>query len=151
MTRFDRLTAVLDDFHRQLESEQHELIVRLRTGWALAKRDYSQALQAGTVTKSVIASGIEQGIREMPLLLQALPEQVRVVASQALCSALQQYAPDVQAKDMERLKKVVARGKIKGESEYYLVRHHIDALEGTPSDSALLSTLYALEDAFQSQ
>lgn len=151
MTKFDRLTAVLDEFHRQLEGEQHEFIVRLRAGWALAKRGYSQALQTGTVTKSVIASGIEQGIRETPLLLQALPEQVRVAASQALSSALQQHAPDVQAKEIERLEKIVARGKIKRESEYYLVRHHIDALEGTPGDSALLSTLYALEDAFQSQ
>ena len=151
MTKFDRLTAVLDDFHRQLESEQHEFIVRLNQSWALAKRDYAQALQAGVVTKSVIASGIEQGIRETPLLLQALPEQVRVFASQALSSALQRHAPDVQAKELVRLERIIARGKIKGESEYYLVRHHIDTLEGTTEGSTLLSTLYALEDAFHSQ
>jgi predicted urease superfamily metal-dependent hydrolase len=151
MTKFDRLTAVLDDFHRQLETEQHEFIVRLRQGWASAKRDYAKALQARAVTRSVIASGIEQGIRETPMLLQALPEHVRVFASQALSSALQRHAPDLHAKDLERLNKIVAKGKIKGESEYHLVRHHIDTLEGTAEGSALLSTLYALEDAFQSQ
>ena len=151
MTKFDRLTAVLDEFHQQLGNEQHEFIVRLNESWENAKRDYVLALEAGVVTKSAIASGIEQGIRETPLLLRVLPEQLRSFANQALSSALQRHAPDLQAKELERLRKIIERGKIKGESEYYLVRHHIDALEGMPGESALLPALYKLEDAFQVQ
>lgn len=151
MTKFDRLTAVLNDFHQLLENEQHELIVRLNESWEKAKQDYKLALEAGVVTKSAIASGLEQGIRETPLLLRTLPEQIRSLANQALSSALQRHAPDLYSKELERLQKIIARGRIKSESEYYLVRYHIDALEGTPSDSNLLSSLYALEDAFHSQ
>lgn len=151
MSKFDRLTAVLDDFHDQLAQEPHELIGRLRNAWESSKQEYAKVLAAGSVTKSVIASGLEQGLCETPLVLQSLPKEVRIASNRALASAITRHAPDFRAKDQERLAKIIARGAIKSESEYYLVRHQIDVLEDANSDTSMLSTLYALEHGFQAQ
>ena len=49
------------------------------------------------------------------------------------------------------MKKVLARGKIRSETEFYCVRHEIDVLEGEPSRRKELVNLYALVDAFEAR
>ncbi len=151
MTKFDRLTAVLDDFHHQLATEPNEVFGKLRHAWAAAKQDYANALAMGAVTKSAIASGLEQGIRETPLVLCSLPKEVRVSANRALALAINRHAPDFHKKDQERLAKIISRGSVKSEAEYHLVRHQIDVLEVTIGEASTLSTLYALENGFQAR
>ena len=48
------------------------------------------------------------------------------------------------------MNKIRARGKIRTESEYFLIRHKIDVLEGI-GDTDLLTELYALVDSFGSK
>lgn len=151
MSKFERLTAVFDDFHSQLEGETHDMIVKLRAVWASAKSDYARALAARTVTKSAIAQGLEQGVRELPLILQSLPDQIRSRANRALSASIGRHAPDMQARDQARLAKVVERGRIRSESEYYLVRHEIDVLEESRTEAPALAKLYELEASFMGQ
>ena len=148
MTKFDRLSAVFDDFHSQMSEETDELIIKLRVGWVGAKHDYEQMLSARTATKSVIAQGLEQGIRELPLVFQSLPAEKRALANRALSFSVHRHAPDFPIKDQERLTKVFERGSIRTEAEYYLIRHQIDVLEGSPKDSLTLAKLYELESKF---
>jgi hypothetical protein len=148
MSKFERLMSVFDEFHALLGDETHDVIAKLRAAWTSAKRDYEEALATKAVTKSGIAQGLEQGIRELPLILQKLPAQTRSRANHALTASIERHAPEMQAKDQERLEKVVQRGRIRSESEYYLVRHHIDLLEGLPTESARLAVLYKLEGGF---
>lgn len=148
MTKFERLSAVFDDFHSQMIVETDELLIHLRVGWVSAKRDHEQMLSARTVTKSAIAQGLEQGLRELPLAFQKLPPEKRALANRALSSSVHRHAPDMLIKDQERLSKVLARGKIRTEAEYHLIRHQIDALEGIPENSSTLAKLYELEGKF---
>jgi hypothetical protein len=148
MSKFERLMSVLDEFHTQLGDETNDDMTKLRIGWASAKRDYEEALASKSATKSAIAQGLEQGIRELPQILQKLPEPTRSRANLALIESIKRHAPDIQAKDQERLAKVVQRGRIRSESEYYLVRHQIDLLEGLPAESSRLAVLYKLEGIF---
>jgi hypothetical protein len=63
-------------------------------------------------------------------------------------SAVTSHLPDFFAKDVEKFEKIRARGKIRTEAEFYLVRHHIDEAEGA-RDHALLRELYGLVDAYE--
>jgi hypothetical protein len=149
MSKFERLMSVFDEFHNHLGGETNDVIAKLRVGWASAKCDYEEMLASKAVTRSAIAQGLEQGIREMPQILQELPEPTRSRANHALMASINRHAPDIHAKDQERLAKVVQRGRIRSESEYYLVRHQIDLLEGLPAESARLAVLYKLEGSFK--
>ena len=56
--------------------------------------------------------------------------------------------PEFFAKLASRREKIVARGKIRTEDEYYLIRDYIDDIEGEPETQVLLDKLYALVDDF---
>lgn len=44
--------------------------------------------------------------------------------------------------------RIIKRGKIRSEDEYYLIREYVDDLEGESESSALLATLYGLVEDF---
>ncbi len=56
--------------------------------------------------------------------------------------------PEHFAKLAARRDKIIARGKIRNEDEYYLVRNYIDDVEGDPESPELLEKLYRLVDDF---
>jgi len=56
--------------------------------------------------------------------------------------------PEYFAKIVASREKVIERGKIRSEDEYYLIRDYIDDLEGQPEPPELLKTLYMLVDSF---
>lgn len=100
-------------------------------------------------TPSQIASGLEQGWRELPILIQGVPREWRAILSMAWSNATLKHYPELCAKENQVLQKVLNRGKIRGEKEYYRIRHEIDILEGEPGERATLLTLYRLVDAYE--
>ena len=56
--------------------------------------------------------------------------------------------PEFLVKLSSRRQKIIARGKIRTEDEYYLIRDYIDEVEGEPESRGLLDRLYALVDDF---
>lgn len=56
--------------------------------------------------------------------------------------------PEFYAKLKATRERIIKRGKIRSEDEYYLIREYIDDIEGEPESSALLATLYELVDDF---
>ena len=56
--------------------------------------------------------------------------------------------PEFFAKLASKREKIVARGKIGTEDEYYLIRDYIDDIEGEPESTGLLDKLYRLVDDF---
>lgn len=56
--------------------------------------------------------------------------------------------PEFFAKLVSKREKIIARGKIRSEDEYYLIRDHIDDIEGAPESAELLGKLYRLVDDF---
>ena len=83
------------------------------------------------------------------MLLQSMHSEARKCAVQALAAATSAHYPDFLVMDAERLAKIMTRGSIRGESEFYLVRHHVDLLEGEPSQEEELRLLYELVDRFE--
>ena len=150
MARADKLTkliAVYDQFYDATALLDDPKGKRLADNWAGIRHQYAEP----GVPRSALAAGMEQGLRETPMLLQSMSPKTRKHAAQALMTATLDHYPDFLIKDAERLAKIKERGSIRGEKEFHLIRHHIDLLEGEPSQSKELQVLYALVDRFESR
>lgn len=100
-------------------------------------------------TSAQIATGLEQGLREMPALVGEVDIHWRGAVSKALHDAIAAEYPEFLHLETARLEKVMARGKIRTEAEFYLVKHWIAVLEGEPELSGQLRGLYALVETFE--
>ena len=100
--------------------------------------------------RSQLALGLEQALRELPLLLRTLTPQHRTAAARAYHAAVEAEYPAFLQTERERLTKVLRRGRISGESEFMLVRHAIDTAE-EGRDSNALAELYRLVDNFEAK
>jgi len=149
LDRTDKLTklvAVFDQFYEAIAQLDDPTAKRLVESWACIRHQYVQPTSA---PRSAFASGVEQGFRETPMLLQSMPTEARKCAVQAFAAATSVHYPDFLDKEAERLAKIRARGYIRSENEFYLVRHQVDLLEGEPSQEEELRLLYELVDRFE--
>ena len=96
------------------------------------------------VNRSALVAGLEQGLRETPLVLASLPEMERNSALKTFRRVVQSNIPSFFEKEREAREKVIARGKLKNENEWYLLRHRVDELEGNAAQVTELAELYKL-------
>jgi hypothetical protein len=151
VARADKLTklvAVFDQFHEAIAPLDEPMAKRLVENWV---RFRHQFVGPSVAPRSARAAGMEQGLRETPMLLESMESEARKCAAQALAAATSDLYPEFLIKDAERLSKIKARGAIRSESEFYLVRHRVDLLEGDASQGEELRLLYALMDRFESR
>lgn len=148
ITRYDKLLATFEDLARAISDVQEPLISGFCSSWESTKNGYEHALRSGT-TKSQIASGMEQGLRELPMLFREIGGEQRVQLLNLLHIAVVKNFPEFFKEDASLLASVVERRKIIDAREYYLVRHRIDELEGQPSNSGECELLYKLVDQFE--
>jgi hypothetical protein len=102
-------------------------------------------------TNSQIAAGLEQGLREMPGSVREVGAKWRSEFARALHQSITIEYPEFLALDAQRLAKIMERGRIRTESEFYLVRHRIDIAEGEPELTEELEKLYALVGAYEAR
>jgi hypothetical protein len=81
--------------------------------------------------KSVIGTGLEQGVNELPMFFEEMEPSLRATAFQTYYSVLNAIVPDYQEKLSNRVQRIIKRGKIKSESEFYLLRNRLDQIEGS--------------------
>lgn len=151
MPRPDKLTkliAVFDEFHQALASLDDPKAKGLAENWSSIRHQY---LKPSGAPRSAFAAGMEEGLRETPMLLQAMNCEARKCAAQALAAATLAHYPDFLTKDAKRLAKIQTRGSIRSQNEFYLVRHHVDLLEGDSSKREELRLLYELVDGYESR
>ena len=148
-SRLRSLVAFYDAFHQALQREADPQAQKLCASWASVKPQYVGSSSAGT--PSQLAAGLEQGLRELPMLFKPMSARCRAAASQALASALHEHLPSFAAKQDERLAKLVARGSIRSEREFYLVRHAIEIAESDMQPPPVLSALYSLVERYESR
>lgn len=149
MARADKLTkliAVFDQFHEALALLDDTRAMELTANWASVRGRY---VRPDGIPRSALATGMEQGLREIPMLLESLRPDVRRVVAGALSAAIAAHYPEFLAKDVERLNKILERGFIRGEREYYLLRHHIDISEGEVGKEQELRKYYEMVDRFK--
>lgn len=149
-TKYDKLFNVIEQFYASLPELSDRRISDLRGSWDLAKAQYVKALSQGE-SKSRIAAGLEQGLREMPLLLAGVDPKHRSQVVAALSSAVRTFYPDFAAKEAKRIEEILTAGKIRGENQFYFVRHRIDELESSGDPETQLSELYRLVDEFEAR
>lgn len=149
-TKYDKLFNVFEQFYASIPELSDRRLSDLRDSWNLAKAQYEKFLSAGE-SKSKIAAGLEQGLRELSLLLADVETKNRSLAVAALSSAVLTFYPDFAVKEAKRLEEILSTGKIRGENQFYLVRHRIDELEGSGGSATQLSKLYRLVDEFEAR
>ncbi|GLT23456.1 hypothetical protein GCM10007933_29220 [Zoogloea oryzae] len=152
-SKYDKLFAVFESLCAQLAAVPDENALGLISSWEKAKVQYAQWLsdpQSGVI-RSKVAVGLEQGLRETPQRLQRIAPQWRGKAVVALQTAIENEFPEFGAKQQDALAKVLSRGSIRGESEFYLIRHEVECLEGTSGSEASLSKYYGLLEAYESR
>ena len=150
-SKLEKLIAVYEHFGQEIEA--------IPDPWASKLAKQSNAVRASAertlgkefcATKGQFAAGLEQGLRDTPDVIAMVSPEWRANVAKALNRAVLTAYPEFLAKDAERLAKIRTRGKIRTESEYYLIRHKIDVLEGS-GDTELLTEFYALADSFGSK
>ncbi len=143
-----KLVAIFDQFHNFIAHLDDPTAKRLVENWEGVRRAYVTPVG---VPPSALAAGLEQGLRDIPMLLQSISPEARKSAAQALAEATSTNFPDFLAKDAERLAKIKARGSIRSENEYLLIRHQVDLLEGKPTQEQEILLLYELVEKFEGQ
>ena len=151
MARIDKLTkliAVFDQFYSAIGLLGDSVAKQLAGNWVSVRNRYVSPEGA---PRSAFAAGMEQGLRETPMLLRSMRPEARKVSADALAAAITAHYPGFLAKDAARLEKIKARGFIRSENEFYLVRHHVDVLEGELGREAELARLYELVGRFEAR
>jgi len=146
--KLTKLVAVFDQFYRDIAQLDDPVAQRLVENWATIRNRY---LEPASLCRSALAAGMEQGLRDTPEFFLSMSSAARKRASLALSAATASHYPDSLRKDAERLVKIKDRGSIRGENEFYLVRHRVDVLEGEPSLTDELHLLNRLIDKFESR
>jgi hypothetical protein len=150
-TKYEKLRAVIQAMNAKFALIPDEKIQSLCKSWQGANESYEKMLADpdSRVTKSMIANGIEQGLRETPVIIQGIDPARRKHAVEAFQFAISTEYPEFFEEERKRLTKILARGNIRGEAEYYLVRHQIDVLESDAGNEKQLSLLHELVSKFK--
>lgn len=147
-TRYDKLVAVYEDLAAAISEVHDPLIVSFFSSWKSMRKAYEQALESG-ISKSQIASGMEQGLRELPMVFGGVDGDQRAQLLNSLHKAVVTNFPEFFKQDASLLASILKRSKIRNAREYYLVRHRIDELEGRAGNLDERELLYKLVDQFE--
>jgi hypothetical protein len=96
----------------------------------------------------ILKKGLHELLRDLPHTT-SIPTQRRLFALVEQETGLRML--DFIDRDSARLKAILARGRIRGEAEYRLVRSHVDVLEGDPGQAAALEEAYRLIGEFETR
>lgn len=146
-TRLTKLIAVFDRFYGSINNAPGERVVEWVGYWEKLRPTYLNPPAA--VNKSQLSAGLAQGLLEMPLLFGGMPASERRVFSIAYKAAIEAEFPEFLQSQQDRLEKILIKGRISNESQFYLVRHAIDILEGDPTRADELSKLYRLVEQYE--
>jgi hypothetical protein len=111
-TKYEKLFAVYEEFTSAVADVNDLVIVALCSSWKSAKNTYEHALESG-VRRSQIASGMEQGLREMPMVLRAVEYGKRAKVLRILHDSVAKDFPEFFRQDAPLLAAIVERSKIK--------------------------------------
>ena len=151
ITRFEKLAEVYAQLGSEFRGIGNAKLVELVDTWDKSSSQMHSMLIVNKppVKRSALVAGLEQGLREIPSLLSELPEVERRLALKTFRRVVESSVPGFFEKERAAFDKIVARGKIKNEGEWYLVRHCVDEIEGDSSQSPELAVLYKLIDTYE--
>lgn len=145
-TKFTQLVNAYGQLGFELRTLGSASLTELADTWDEALKQMHAMLgeKSPPYTRSVMVGGLEQGLRDTPAFFSSLPEVQRHAALTIYRRVIEAHVPDFFKRDQDVLLKVLARGRVKNENEWYLLRHRVDEIEGEPSHALELERLYTL-------
>lgn len=152
VTKYDKLFAVFEALTKQLQLIPDEKL-QVYVGFLIQMPEQLNQILASNkgVTKSKLATGLEQALREAPETFSNLNPTVRLSALKALNASIQKEFPEFSEKSKGKIEKILNRGRIRNEAEYFLIRSEVDSLEGFDNQHKLLMQYYDLIDKFEAR
>jgi len=147
-TNFDRILTVLEEIIPVWRNNSH----KSSAGTAKFLEENLNAIRPGApvhekAKKSEIASGQLQFLREFLHPSNRHGNEIDSALEKSRTIFGREF-PDFFAKLVAKRDKIIERGKIRNEDEYYLIRDFIDDIEGEPDQSQLLDKLCRMVDDF---
>ncbi len=148
-TKLQKLFAVFERFHQSIASVPDDTTTLLCKNWSTNKHTY--ATPPPGVRPSELVAGLEQALLELPMIVAAVAPAHRANVARALSAAVQAEHPTFFSAQEERLSSIIEKGRISSESQFKLVRHALDLLEGIEQEGVRLRKLYSLVDQYESR
>jgi hypothetical protein len=150
-SQFDALSTLWDRLSNELMKLPDPTAVSIAQGWTTAKVQYAAWLAdpQSKITRSALVGGMKQGLRDMQLVLQGLPTRIREPAISVFRCIVEEEVPGFFAYERAKLARVVERGRVRNEDEWYLIRHRVEEIEGNDAHWKELSTLWELLDRYE--
>jgi len=151
-TKYNKLLALNKKLGENFSAIDHPGMQYLAKLFGSAGEDSFEEIkkQEPSVTRSQIAAGLEQGIRDLSMMLPAQEPEIRSAALSAFRDALKAEYPEFLERDKQRLAKVLGRGHIRTENEWYLLQSRLDEIEGDPEYEEETKRLWDLMDNYSS-
>lgn len=157
--RIVELVRVCDCIYDSLALLEQPSLQRLIESWQVTRSKYIAVAQGrvpGVKIAKIVSefeNGLVETISELPEILHHAPATVIKEAVDIFQRCIKIELPGLIEKKLKRndvsIKKIIKRGAIKGESEFYLIRQAIDALE-KDADDEKLQLFYSLVDQYES-
>ena len=151
-TKYDKLIAVsrkLGENFARIDHPDTQYLAKLFGGAGEGDDSFEELKKREpSVTRSQIAAGMEQGLRDLSMMLPAQDPKIRSAAMSAFRDALDSEYPEFLERDKQRLAKVLARGQVRTESEWYLLQSRLDEIEGDPEFEQETTKLWELIDNY---
>lgn len=127
------------------------LLIEISANWAKSFEQIHAMLkeEKPRATRSAIAAGMEQGLRDLPNILDSLSEQERRKVLNTYRRIVQSNLPNFFESELKKREQIIARGKIKNDREWYLLRARVDEIEADVSQTSELVVLYKLLDSYE--
>lgn len=150
-SRFAVYSAIYDRFNEELLKCNNPRAALHAQSWIDAKAKFAAWLNDpnNKIRRSSLVSGMEQGLRDTLMVLEGYPDPIRTGLTKAFRRILEEEAPDFLSGDSAKLMRIVKRGRLRDEREYYLVRHRLDEIEGREAHRDEIVALMGLLDGFE--
>lgn len=146
-TKFEKLLAVHDRFHAELEGVDMEFARQLIAGWKEWRA--TNVPPAPGVRPSELAAGLEEGLQFFMAASWTTSDGAPM--ARALNVALAAAYPEFIARQDGQLRAILAKGRIASDRQFGLVRLAIDVAEGDPRRREQLATLYRLVELYEAR
>ena len=154
-SKYDSLATIFDRLEAEFGKAGEPFGPSLAQSFAVARQQREADLGGPTPAfpRSAYASGLEQGLRDLLVMLAAssVRDPSQKPLAQLLHRIIAEEYPDFLAREQRSLKEIVEHGRIRTANQFYRIRSRIDEIEGAASHLSELRQLYRLVDDYESR
>ncbi|WP_158965868.1 hypothetical protein [Paraglaciecola sp. L3A3] len=129
-TKYDINRSIYESLISKLNDTSDPQVKRLIGSWTVSLRQMDSWLSdpKTKIKKSALATGLEQGLMDAYLMLIQINNEESTEACRIFLSVCENIDEAFILKRNNRISKILSRGKIRNEQDYYLIRNKIDEL-----------------------